>query len=99
MADDTPQGLVSQDQAPQVPQVESMYKSLSRALSLDILNVSMTDIVNDIRKRLDSFDATKTAYAVLFVGAIAFIAQGVYALITIGLAVIVAAWSLKKLFS
>lgn len=68
----------------------------------NFLNVPMfdaaTNMVQSIKKRLETLDASKTAYAVIFVGAIAFIAQGVYALITIGLAVVVAAWSLKKLF-
>ncbi len=66
------------------------------------LNVPMSDaatkMVQTIKKRLEMLDASKTAYAVMFVGSLAFIAQGVYALITIGLAVMVAAWSLKKLF-
>lgn len=81
---------------------ESTNTIMSRVFPSEILNTPMLNVVSKtidvIKKRLESFDATKTAYAVLFVGSIAFIAQGVYALITIGLALIVAAWSLKKLF-
>ncbi len=77
-------------------------KPSGAALPLEFLNVPMSDAVSKtiraIKKRLETLDATKTTYAIMFIGSIAFIAQGVYALITIGLAIVVAAWSLKKLF-
>ena len=63
----------------------------------DFLNVPLSKSIVSVKDKLKNFDTTKTVYAIAFVGAIAFIAQGLYAFVTTALAVLVAAWSLKNL--
>lgn len=63
------------------------------------LNVPLSKGVDFIKKNLANFNTSKTVYVVLFVGSIAFIAQGIYALVTTALALLVATWSLKHLMA
>lgn len=72
---------------------------LAYSKMFDFLNVPLSKGIESIKKHLSKFDANKTLYVMMFVGSIAFIANGIYALITTALAVLVAAWSLKNLMA
>jgi hypothetical protein len=65
----------------------------------DFLNVPLSKSIEGVKDKLKNFDTAKTVYVIAFVGAIAFIAQGLYAFVTTVLAVLVAAWSLKNLMA
>lgn len=79
--------------------VQAVEKSnvLAYSKMFDFLNVPLSGGIESIKKQLSKFDTNKTFYVLMFVGSIAFIANGIYALITMALAVLVAAWSLKNL--
>jgi len=67
--------------------------------TFEFLNVPLTKMAETAKKYLRNFDANKTLYIGLFIASIAFIANGIYALVTMALAVLVAMWSLKNLMS